>query len=108
MKIDCLFSIPRILCGVLLLAVFAVGSVPAHALTSGTKTTGTLTAGGTQTYSFSGTAGQSIMLFGYSSNYTVRVKIFKPGGAGLATSNTDGRILVTALPTKSIYQMVQP
>ena len=64
MKTGCLRYTQRILCGVLFLVLFVFGAVPAHALTSGTKTSGFLTPGATQTYHISASAGQGIMLFG--------------------------------------------
>ena len=76
----------RILSQVIFLVVFFVSS-SAFALTSGSVTNGSLTAGGTANYTFTGTAGQGINLSGYSSAYVVRIDIYKPDGSYWTGSN---------------------
>ncbi|MDD3020690.1 MAG: DUF6531 domain-containing protein [Alphaproteobacteria bacterium] len=55
-------------------------SEQAHAMTSGTTTTGSIVSGGTSTQSFSGTAGQGVVINAYAS-YRVIITIYKPDGS---------------------------
>ena len=88
--------------GVLFIFVFLATAASAHAtsLTSGTKTTGSITAGGTATYTFDGTAGEGIVMSGYSASYTPRIKIYKPD-ASLWASSTNR--IISTLPATGTY-----
>jgi hypothetical protein len=55
-------------------------TVPAYALTSGTTTTGSISAGGTSSQSFTGTAGQGVVLYANAS-YDVVISVYKPDGS---------------------------
>jgi hypothetical protein len=69
----------------LVFAFFAmlVGASPVQAqtLTSGTPQTGTLIVSGSHIYTFSGSAGEGIILQGHSTSMTIRLTIHRPGGA---------------------------
>lgn len=88
------------------LALFVFwGTAPAHAITlnSGSTVTGSVIPGGSDTYTFSGTAGQGFQISGYSSNYNVSIKIYKPDNTLLvnALRRYDG-----TLPSSGTYTVV--
>jgi hypothetical protein len=83
-----------------LLSLFGAGH--AYALTSGTTTTGSLTPGGTANYSFTGTAGQGVLLYGDAS-YTVYIIVMAPDGSFWANANN--RISGT-LPATGTYTVI--
>jgi RHS repeat-associated protein len=63
------------------LSVFLFPATQAFALTSGTTTTGSIIPGGSQHQSFSGDAGQGVLLYAHSDSYTVVITIYKPDGS---------------------------
>lgn len=76
----------------------------AHALTSGTTTTGSITTpGGTSSQSFTATAGEGVMLYAYSSDYTAHIAVYKPDGTywGAGTQRLSG-----TLPATGTYNVV--
>ncbi len=89
----------RILSQIVFLVVFFVSS-SAYALTSGSVTNGSISAGGTSYQTFSGTAGQGVHLSGYSDDYIVRIDIVDPDGIDWSGSNER---FVGTLPKTGTY-----
>src|SRR5687767_4996653 len=77
-------------------------AVPAHALTSGATTTGSISAGGTSNQNFTGTSGQGIVLYAQAS-YTVVITVYKPDGSywGYGYNRFSG-----TLPATGTYNVV--
>ncbi len=73
-------------------------SAPSWAMTSGTTTTGSISPGGTSSQSFTGNAGQGIVLHGYAS-YGVVMEIKKPDGTALGTYTNRTAITLPATGT---------
>ncbi|MCB1784523.1 MAG: RHS repeat protein, partial [Alphaproteobacteria bacterium] len=90
----------RILGNIIFIILFFY-SAPAFALTSGTTTSGSISAGGTSSQSFSGTAGQGVLLYA-DATYTVIIKVYKPDGTfwGQANNRFSG-----TLPDSGAYNV---
>lgn len=74
----------RILFVFAFLAVFIFMGAPqaqAQALTSGSTATGSLAPFAHDTYTFTGSAGEGVILQGHSTAYGVRITVYRPGGA---------------------------
>jgi RHS repeat-associated protein len=90
----------RLLCNIVFLFLIFF-TVPAYALTSGTTATGSIPAGGSSSQSFTGDAGQGVMLYA-NAGYTVVMEIKKPDGTVLGTYATRTSITLPATGTYSI------
>jgi YD repeat-containing protein len=75
------------------------------AMTSGTVTAGSIVAGGTQTQTFSGTAGDSVMLSANAS-YNVKITVNKPDGTLLTSGPNRVTITSPGLPVTGTYSVV--
>ncbi|MBI1215901.1 MAG: hypothetical protein GC185_08805 [Alphaproteobacteria bacterium] len=93
----------KFLFGILVSAFLFFHAAPAHAttITSGTTTNGFLAVGATLHYSFTGTAGQGIILGAYST-YGIHMVIKKPDGSSWTSANN--RLVVT-LPDTGTYDL---
>jgi RHS repeat-associated protein len=78
-------------------------SVSNGALTSGQPYNGTLAVNGIESFTFSGTAGQGILLY-VNSSYTAQIQIFDPSGALVTDANT--RFADNSLPSTGTYTAV--
>ena len=82
----------------------------AYAIDSGTSEHGSLTPGGTASYSFTATSGQGVILYGNAS-YPMNISVYKPSGglwktsanrfSGAAPETGTYNIVVSASPTAS-------
>ena len=73
------------------------------ALVSGAITTGSLIPGGTNSYTFTGTAGQGMKLHG-KATYSVSIAIYKPSGGNISTFAN--RFSINSLPETGTYTVI--
>lgn len=91
-------------CFLLFIAAFSPTHAQAQvALVSGATTTGSLISGGTNSYTFTGNAGQGMKLHG-KANYSVSIAIYKPSGGNISTFAN--RFSINSLPETGTYTVV--
>ncbi len=91
--------------GLLFLFVFLAHATPAHAvsISSGSKTTGGISPGGSITYTFDGDAGQGLILQGYSTDFTTRISVVRPGSVPWISNATER--VTNTLPDTGTYSV---